>query len=825
MKLKKISWSNYKQYKESGELLLEDLEGTIGVLGNNGSGKSSLLRIIVIALFGIKGAKEKKEFLRTHGVEKEPVFLRLEFEHDKNVNGKNIPTSYIIEREYRGVNLTPKASFWELIDGYPSLLAEDVGLVDSYVKKVIGIDADAFLSTIFCQQKELDKLSEMDPAEIKKFILKLGGVNKIDDEIKLTREKIRDSQKFLVILREDMANKEKVENSIIELDREVKTLQKNLAKLDTELKKIEDAHALTSEEKKEYDEKYTQFNTLSLEKVKLLGKVDSATQEIGKLTKEKEDIIKIQEYMESEGNMKLQEYKNLESEISALEDDRLKFSTKTQLESQLSKIKSEGSNIKAKIEKVNADIKGLNFNLDAEKEINESLNAISLKIKTLTNDKIELTSEYKAINSKIKENNDELANIANLVKNNNSDNGCKCPTCKQSVSSEHVEIIRKHYASANDTLVKERDLILNKGKGVADEIKRLEEETNKIKADEKEFNLLKQKDNELKVTLDYLNADLKSKLNEYKNIETELNKYTDISFDNKVYLEKVNKFNALKESVSILYVNLDKIKRFDSVTNSLENTIKIKETLDDKLKEITDNISLLDFNNSKYDKIKVNFEKSQEKLKITKEKYTEEALKLRAKDETERKMLNERLSEIKRKEEEYNAHNQKVSDYAVIEQSLLETKATLMKKINPLINKHFSEIFRTIIDSKYEDIILDDNYAIKISEDGQLYPLEKYSGGERDISNLALRLAISKFLTEINDGRIEFVVLDEIFASLDDERKSALIEVLSSLNKFFKQIFIISHEDTIKSSLENYISIRENEFGYSEITVEDYRIS
>lgn len=90
MFIKGISFFNYKKFKKPTEISFEDFTGRIGILGNNGSGKSSLLDVIPIALYGVDAVTGKKEHLRTQGLVKDTVKLRLEFAH----MGKN----FLIER-------------------------------------------------------------------------------------------------------------------------------------------------------------------------------------------------------------------------------------------------------------------------------------------------------------------------------------------------------------------------------------------------------------------------------------------------------------------------------------------------------------------------------------------------------------------------------------------------------------------------------------------------------------------------------------------------------------------------------------------------------
>ena len=67
------------------------------------------------------------------------------------------------------------------------------------------------------------------------------------------------------------------------------------------------------------------------------------------------------------------------------------------------------------------------------------------------------------------------------------------------------------------------------------------------------------------------------------------------------------------------------------------------------------------------------------------------------------------------------------------------------------------------------------------------------SGGEEDMANLALRLAISQMIAERAGQPLSLLVLDEIFGSLDEERRSAVLELLRGLADRFPQVILITH--------------------------------
>ena len=67
------------------------------------------------------------------------------------------------------------------------------------------------------------------------------------------------------------------------------------------------------------------------------------------------------------------------------------------------------------------------------------------------------------------------------------------------------------------------------------------------------------------------------------------------------------------------------------------------------------------------------------------------------------------------------------------------------------------------------------------------------SGGEEDIANLALRLAISQMIAERAGQPLSLLMLDEMFGSLDEERRLAVVDLLRSLADRFPQVILITH--------------------------------
>ncbi len=103
---------------------------------------------------------------------------------------------------------------------------------------------------------------------------------------------------------------------------------------------------------------------------------------------------------------------------------------------------------------------------------------------------------------------------------------------------------------------------------------------------------------------------------------------------------------------------------------------------------------------------------------------------------------------------------------------------------------------------------LNNEFDFFIYYEGKKYPIERFSGGEVDLANFVLRIAISKTLTEINGASsVEFLAFDEVFGSQNENRRMEILEVFHTIKEQYRQIFLISHETEIKEMFERVVEL------------------
>jgi exonuclease SbcC len=140
---------------------------------------------------------------------------------------------------------------------------------------------------------------------------------------------------------------------------------------------------------------------------------------------------------------------------------------------------------------------------------------------------------------------------------------------------------------------------------------------------------------------------------------------------------------------------------------------------------------------------------------------------------------------------------------------LTEFRKQINSLIRPRLAELGSEYLADLTDGRYTALELGDDFTPTVLEDGESKPI--ISGGEQDILNLCMRLALSHMLAERAGQQFSLLLLDEIFGSLDEGRRGNVLSLLEKLRKRFEQIVIITHLDDIKEGVQRLIQVEYDE--------------
>ncbi|MDP9380456.1 MAG: AAA family ATPase [Chloroflexota bacterium] len=141
---------------------------------------------------------------------------------------------------------------------------------------------------------------------------------------------------------------------------------------------------------------------------------------------------------------------------------------------------------------------------------------------------------------------------------------------------------------------------------------------------------------------------------------------------------------------------------------------------------------------------------------------------------------------------------------------LAEARRRIVDRVLPETERNMKLILPMLTAGRYHDARVTNEYRVDLwdEEAGRYVGKNVYSGGTKDQISLALRLAfaIASLPQELGSSP-GFLFMDEPLSSFDEERTTALIELITrgELAAVFPQICIISHSRSFDPSLFPYV--------------------
>ncbi len=803
MRIKSIRLRNYRKFRN---VELEFGDGIIGITGLNGAGKSTLVEAIAWALYGNdrRITRNSKESVKSSGaLPSDTCGVYLNFEMDGN--------DYFLMREMRGKNGTIVA---EITENGKKQASTD-GAVKEYIEKKLGLDVHGFMTSVFARQKELNELSNMRGEERKKLIERMLGLDAIDRARKLVREDVRAISSEIGGLGEGLydesgrdmlsVKRDALEERKMEMDGVRAGLEEAEGEME-ELKKKMEVQKNALEEIREKYEKYMDLKSRMkalhdalLTEEKMLEKREKELEEIGNLKKERDRLhTAVRELSEKEKVMeKIREEKERYDRLKGLKTNlkRVEERMKRHLED-VEKYENRKESI------VIADVEALEME---KKALEKTVEKLDRKCNELESERFSTSREIKALKR-------DLEDIKELGPDS------KCPKCHRRLGDHYeklIEEIRAGIEEKEEEIRKIEEVKSALKEEIKEHRKRIEDMSRAIEEEKEKIREMKSLDR----IIEEKRKELERARMEMEEIKREIENIGEISFDEKEYGRFKTEIRELKRK-NEEYIRLnERISREESIKREIGSLRSEMESRKKELSEIRARLYSLDFSEDtmKIEEERLNKMKEREKELIKAISELRERIK-----GIERDMgrIENEIEDIKRRMKRLEERIEERRYLQELDKLLKEFRTGAISTIRPNLEEIASELFNRMTDGKYPGIEIDEDYNIKIMEAGGSYPLERFSGGESDLANLCLRLAISEVVVAAKGAPgFNFLVLDEIFGSQDVTRRENILKALQTLSNRFSQIFLITHIEEIKDYTSMLIGIRENENGESKVEI------
>jgi exonuclease SbcC len=766
----------------------------------NGAGKSTIIEAVAWALYGneIKIVRTKKEDLKRFGAGPAEVCeINLEFELDGD--------KYCVNRKMSGKSFQTTAEI--SVNG--TSVATTTKSVTDLVEKRLGMDYQAFYTSVFAKQKELNALSTLDPNKRKKLILRMLNIDSIDKAIISIRKDVRDFKTRLSELRTvllDIDGTPKIESAkvniilhtekIDEISLGISKLEKEKENMQEEFSRLELARTKMRKQRDDFSKLKTKLSGCDLNIKNASNQSLKIETELKTLNGQKKELEKLKPQKD--------EWKSVKKRKDELEELHGKFIHASELRKQIKKGEGQVKEYTAHLEKAREGMKKFEELGKRMKECQDGQEKVNNEIDEVKRIISEHNSKKELMDSESK----KLENRLNDIQNLGPDS--KCPTCERELG-DHFQFLKNKFKTELDEYTQKKE-ILNKSISVSK--KSLKDAEKRFEALRKRYLHLTQEEKEharTEANLKTYESELAQNNAHLDKLVAELEKFKDLKYDPDEYsrvksaylqLEKVNeKIIALDNSVK-------KIPKYEEELNGFLETSK---NLVAEKEQLGREIANLGFEEKKLEELENKYDNNSQKLKdhelIIKGK--ENDLNLHKKDI---KQLTDKISELQEQEKRASGYENELMYRTKLDSCMNRFKNYMISRIAPTLTQYASDLFRELTDGKYNRMEVDNDYNVFIYDNGEAFPLSRYSGGEEDLANLCLRLAISQVISaQVGTTGPSFVILDEIFGSQDVHRKRNLLQALNGLTNKFRQIFLITHIEDVKDFIEYNIMVTEND--------------
>ena len=788
MRLNSLRLSNFRQHVDT---FIEFETGLTGIIGPNGSGKTTILEAIAWALYGQDAARGKKETIRSLSA---GAGARVKVELDFQLGGHR----YRVERGLTSAEL--------YLDGAEDPIANSLTGVSEMLRRRLGMTREEFFNTYFTGQKELDVMASMAPSERAQFLSRVLGYERLRVAQRLVREKSRLVGAEATGLRTalpDAAHVERIhEEAVARLTQAAERVRVSTTRRDRathDMSEIAPRWLAAQHEREQLQEALAELRVAESEAAayardaerigRELADVSAADEELQHLAEELRPLAALSEELQAldvlardEGrrNALLDTERALEEELSRLRERRTRIETAPTLEEEAI---LELEQMRAMLELVEGELEAKRTEWVRDRQEADTKRTA-------------LREQY----AEVKEQRERLVTAG--------EDGT-CPICERA--------LHDHYRSVLDHFDEQMANLIADGKYFNSRIEQLEE----MPGDVRELDERRRSTFEDVGKLERRLAKVQLAVQELTSLTRDLHAREQRFAQ--VHAERVaipGTYDAVRHSAARR--ELERLRPLDGRATRLATLMERRPVLESERDRAAAGVAsaqaraaklsarreVLSFSEQGYAALRAHYEATAAELRsaeldaVAANGEAAGAQAAMARGEQARQELRRVRAQLDALDRSRRLHDE-------LDRAFTDLRTDLNVQLRPEIGEVASSFLTDLTDGRYDELELDDSYNLTVLEDGTPKPV--ISGGEEDIANLCLRLAISQMIAERAGQSFSLLILDEVFGSLDEARRQNVVQLLRGLHDRFEQVIIITHIEQVREGLDRVISVRYDE--------------
>jgi exonuclease SbcC len=764
--LQRLRLSNFRRHAET-EIYFPADGQVVLIAGLNGSGKTTLLEGIVFALYGeSRHGKRGLDSLVRWGSEIEGLEVELDFEADG--------VDYQIKRK-RIPGKSGKST--AVLYGNGNALVEGPVPVTAEITKIFGMDAQAFRLAVIAQQKELDGLASLRPAERAaqlSRLLRLDAVTRARDEARSIFRREREIVKSLGsvddidALRADVVA---LEAALAAANTALAESRTALSAIDTELTTTADVEAA-----------YTKATT---DLARAETTVQMAEQEVARYAHDLAGLV-----IPDPVPVTVRTMEELAAAATEVERQIVRGESAQQVAEQHRMLTAEHTRVATQLAQITARLTEVGSASSARRRVDQleaDHGAAHSELAKVRQQLSTLTEQAGAAEAEARLAVERLERGQAL--------GANCDACGQEISEEHRHTQEKILAAAATAATEAKADIIKLGK--------------QARATE----------HELVAQVRELDAALVQARDAARVVEQLERDKTDLIRRRDTYAAQLGRLELVEVDLEDLYarkaeiaVEVANAQQADAALRARETALTRKLDLDLALSTAGERLRAA---RAAYAAAAVDagLEKAYRARREQLARRNAEQ-EMAAYWATETAVTAERLAAaeaaVARAEkalQRRRGHEEKAQAATNSSRLLSVVEDVLNTQIRPALEGSVSQMLDTLSEGRFSAVRVDDDYNLAISDDGKYRPLTEFSGGELDLVALAVRLSLASVVAERHGGFTGFLILDEFFGSQDAGRRESIMNALRNLRTTYGQILLISHVLGIEDAADFVINI------------------
>jgi exonuclease SbcC len=753
---------NFRVYEDELDLPLPP--GLVGIYGPNGAGKSTLLEAILWTLWG--KARTTKDLIRSAGVGGDCV-TEVEFEHEGHL--------YLVRRTLSGINAAPRLE--ARCDGL--VMSEGVRDAARYIESVLGMDDGSFRASVFAEQRQLAAFSDRSPADRLRLVLRLLGITPLDGARDAARRDAR-----LTTAGHDQARRMLPDVDVLRV--EAADAEARAAAVSVQADAAQQAAAVAQErlqaaaaDMAALDRRRQEYDTLVVEGRHARQELDTVAQTV------------------TESQTELDALRAAADELTGLEQAALGLEANERLLEALAAAASAAAEVARVVVPAEPAV------------VDDALVETARAEAVATGQRLAgLEALAQAAAADLDRAQQAAARSATL------DGAADCPVCGQALGDAFEQVqahradelaeARFRRAGLTDQVTQARRL----ARGAETRRAEVAAAAESARAARSQWEQADRRHQELVAAARQAWASVVAQAPNragrtgpsaaaVPEADTLARELADLRAG-------VDRQRAAQASAERLRVRLERRPVLEAALATQQERLALAT---DRVQTLRDKVRALAFDTGALDRAAAVHADALD-ASDTAGRQAQDAAIAAAGERAKYEATATRLADAEQQHARLAQLESDARHLSRVADLLAEFRNTVVASVGPRLAVQAAELFAELTDHDYDELQVDpETYELQISDAGKVYGLDRFSGSEIDLANLALRVAISEHIHFQSGGSVGLLVLDEVFGPLDEDRKARMLLALERLRGRFRQVLVVTHDSSIKEQLPNAIEV------------------